>query len=545
MSAAESSTGLPAVGPPSAFAPLRQRLFALIWIATVLGNVGSFMRDVASAWLVTDLSTSPLAVSAIQAAGTLPAFLLAIPAGVLSDILDRRHLLIGILCCLAAVSALLSLLAATGNTSVESLIILTFLGGTGAALAAPSWQAIVPELVSKADLRSAVALNSLGFNVARATGPALGGLLVATLGAAVTYTFDMVSDLVVIAVLLLWKRNAMGDDALRERFGSAMRAGLRYARASAAMRSLLVRAVLFFVGASSVWSLLPIVARRDLGGGPGLYGLLLGSVGVGAIVGALTMPRMRRALGQDGLLIGAMLATGLVTGLMATIDTVELAIGATFILGMAWIAVLTTMNGTVQSILPDWVRGRGLAIYMTAQGAGMTAGSLGWGFLASEVGTDTALLCAAAFLVVLGLATLVRRVALPTGDDDLSPANHWADPDLHEMPENDRGPVLVTIAYDVAAHDRPAFLATINRLSEERRRDGAYAWGIMEDAARPERLVEWFFVESWAEHLRQHRRVSKADADIQSDLRAFHHGDKPPIVTHLLGLDHRSGHPAR
>jgi MFS family permease len=228
VSTAESGALHSPANSPSAFAPLRQKLFAILWLATVLGNVGSFMRDVASAWLVTDLSPSPLAVAAIQAAGTLPVLLLAIPAGVLSDILDRRHLLIGILGALACVSGCLSILAASGQASVASLVALTFLGGIGAALAAPSWQAIVPELVPRGDLKAAVALNSLGFNIARAIGPAIGGLLVAVLGAATTYLFDVASDLLVIAALLWWKRKAAADDVLREHFGGALRAGLRF-----------------------------------------------------------------------------------------------------------------------------------------------------------------------------------------------------------------------------------------------------------------------------------------------------------------------------
>ena len=537
MSAAENAAPGDPAATPGAFAPLRQRLFAILWLATVLGNVGSFMRDVASAWLVTDLSSSPLAVSAIQAAGALPAFLLAVPAGVLSDILDRRRLLVALIAFLAAVSALLSLLAATGNASIESLIALTFLGGVGAALAAPTWQAIVPELVARPDLKAAVALNSLGFNIARAIGPALGGLIVAVLGAAATYLFDIASDILVIAALLWWKRRAGGDDVLREHFGGALRAGLRYARASATLRTVLIRAVLFFLCASAIWALLPVVARRELGGGPGLYGLLLGSVGVGAITGAVVMPRLRAGLGQDRLVLGAFILMAAVTAFLATTGAAVPALCATFLLGVAWIAVLATLNGTAQAILPDWVRGRGLALYLMAQAGAMTVGSLAWGAYAARTSTATALLTSAGLLALLAVATALRRVPLPAGEADLTPSGHWAEPETASAPERDRGPVLVSIAYRVDPQDRAAFLQAIGRLSEARRRDGAHAWGVAEDAADPERLVEWFFVESWAEHLRQHRRVSKADADVQAELLRWHSGPEPPAVTHLLGLD--------
>ena len=538
MSATESGAPPPRQSA-GAFAPLAQRLFAVLWVATVLGNVGSFMRDVASAWLVTDLSSSPLAVSAIQAAGALPAFLLAVPAGVLSDILDRRHLLVGLLIFLGTVSLLLSLLAATGQASVESLVMLTFLGGVGAALAAPSWQAIVPELVPRSDLRAAVALNSLGFNIARAIGPAAGGLIVAVLGAAATYLFDVVTDLLVVGALLWWRRKAASDDGLREHFGGALRAGLRYARASRPLRAVLVRSTLFFLCASAIWALLPIVARRELGGGPGLYGILLGSVGAGAIAGAIVMPRLRTRLGHDGLILAAFVLMAAVIAFVATTNAAIPAVAGTFLLGIAWIAVLTTLNGTAQAVLPDWVRGRGLAIYLTAQGGAMTAGSLLWGAYAARAGTSLALLTAAGLLILLAAFIGVRQSALPAGEADLTPSGHWAEPEMAAAPDHDRGPVMVSIAYRVRAENRPAFLEAIGRLSAERRRDGAYAWGVAEDAADPERLVEWFFVESWAEHLRQHRRVSKADADMQADLARHHVGPVPPVVRHLLGLDPR------
>src|SRR3712207_2255182 len=268
-----------ATPPPGTFAPLHHRVFAVIWAATVLGNIGTFMRDVSSSWLVTDLSASPAAVAMIQAAGTLPVFLLAIPAGVLSDILDRRRFLIAIQIGLAVVSTILAALAWTGSVSVASLVALTFLGGVGAALMTPAWQAIVPELVPRPDLKGAVALNSLGINIARSIGPALGGLLLATLGAAAVYSIDILTYVVVGAALLWWRRDAGSDDGLREHFGGALRAALRYARASHELHRVLWRAVLYFAFASAVWALLPIVSRQEIGGGPRFFGVMLGKIG--------------------------------------------------------------------------------------------------------------------------------------------------------------------------------------------------------------------------------------------------------------------------
>ncbi len=529
-----------APSPSSAFSPLRQPVFAVLWAATILGNIGTFMRDVASAWLVTDLSGSPSAVAMIQVAGTLPIFLLAIPAGVLSDIVDRRKLLIGVQILLGLVSASLLALALTNSLTVEILVGLTFLGGVGAALMGPTWQSIVPELVPKTDLRNAIALNSLGFNIARSIGPALGGVLLVTFGAAATYGADVLSYVLVIAALLWWRRPAGADDELREHFGGAFRAGLRYARASRELHRVLLRATLFFICASAIWALLPLVARRLLEGGAGFYGLLLGAVGAGAIIGAIVLPRFRARIGVDRLMLGAALVTAAITAALAAAPPQWLAVILLLILGSAWIAALTTFNGTIQAILPNWVRGRGLAIYLTVFNGASAAGSLLWGLIAEAIGLQGALLAAALALVVVAFAAL--RLPLPEGEADLTPSSHWPEPAIAEPVEHDRGPVTITIEYRIARENRAAFMAAISRLAPERRRDGAFAWGVSEDAASPERIVEWFMVESWAEHLRQHKRVSQADADLQAEVVRFHTGPVPPIVTHLLGLPaHRDG----
>jgi predicted MFS family arabinose efflux permease/quinol monooxygenase YgiN len=526
MSAAKSSGG--------SFAPLRQPVFAVLWTATVLGNTGSFMRDVASSWLMTDLSASPAAVAMVQAAGTLPIFLLAIPAGVLTDILDRRKFLIAIQLLLASVSITLMLLAQMDMLSVSALIALTFLGGVGAALMGPTWQPIVPELVKREDVKSAVALNSLGINIARSIGPAAGGLLLAAFGAGVTYGADVASYFIVIAALLWWPRAKNADDALAERFLGAFRAGLRYTRASRPLHVVLLRAVVFFVFASAVWALLPLVARQLLGGDASFYGILLGAVGAGAIGGALIMPKLRERLDADGLLLGAAVVTALVMAVLSLAPPRPVAVIALLFLGAAWITALTTLNGAAQSILPNWVRGRGLAVYLTVFNGAMTAGSIGWGAVGEAAGVSGTLLIGAAGLAAAGF--LMHRVKLPAGDMDLVPSNHWPEPLVAEPVAHDRGPVLVLIEYTVEKQHRAAFLHAIHQLSQERRRDGAYGWGVTEDSAEPRKIVEWFMVESWAEHLRQHKRVSNADADIQGKVLGYHTGPEKPVVRHFLTI---------
>ncbi len=403
----------------------------------------------------------------------------------------------------------------------------------------PTWQAIVPELVPRHDVKNAVALNSLGINIARSIGPAAGGLLLAAFGAALTYGADVASYAVVIAALLWWPRAPDAGDALSERFAGAFRAGLRYARASRELHVVLLRAAVFFACASAVWALLPLVARGLLGGDARFYGIMLGCIGAGAILGALALPSLRKRWDGDGLLLGVAIVTAFVMACLALAPPKGPALVLLLLLGAAWIVALTTLNGAAQAILPNWVRGRALAVYLTVFNGAMTAGSLCWGLVAQSIGVPATLVAGAGCLLVAGF--LFHRVKLPPGDSDLVASNHWPEPLTAEPVAHDRGPVLIQIEYRIAAADRAAFLKELRLLSAERRRDGAYAWGVTEDAADPERLVEWFMVESWAEHLRQHRRVSRTDADLQAGLTRFHRGEDKPVVRHLLTLaPHRS-----
>ncbi|SEO90082.1 Predicted arabinose efflux permease, MFS family [Luteibacter sp. UNC138MFCol5.1] len=525
-------------GLSDSLAPLRHATFAILWVATVLGNTGTFMRDIASSWMVTELGGGPAAVSLIQAAGSLPIFLLAIPAGVLSDILDRRRFLIAVQVLLACVSATLMMLAATGNLSIAALIALTFVGGIGAALIGPTWQSIVPELVERKELKDAVALNSLGINIARAIGPAAGGLILAGMGAAVTYGTDVCSYFLVIAALVWWRRKTAAETALPENFLGAFRAGLRYTKASRELHVVLIRAAVFFAFASAVWALLPLVARGTLHGGAGFYGVLMGAVGAGAIGGALLLPKMRAKCSADALLLGASLLSALVMAVLALVPDKLVALLALLVLGGAWIMSLTTFNGVAQGILPNWVRGRALAVYLTVFNGAMAAGSIGWGALAEAIGVGPALLASALGLVVA--ACIMRAMPLPSAELDLTSAHQWAEPLVAEPVANDRGPVLILVEYDIARDRLPAFLAVLERFSMERLRDGAYAWGVTQDSGNPERIVEWFMVESWAEHLRQHERFSHAGADLQTEALAFHRGSSPPSVTHLIGVHARA-----
>lgn len=527
-----ASPSAPVPGPTGgAWAPFRHRMFLVIWLAVLVSNTGTWVRDVASGWLMTELSPSPLLVAFVQAATTLPVFLLSLPAGALADILDRRRLLVGVQALLLLVGLALAAASHGGAMTPGLLLGLTLVGGVGAALAGPAFQSTVPELVGRAELRPAVALNSLGINLARAIGPALGGLIVATAGVAAAYLVDAASYVLVILAFLWWRREAPARDLPPEAFGAALRTGLRYAAASAPLQRVLLRAGAFFLFASAYWALLPLIAREVLQADAAFYGVLLASIGAGAVAGALLLPRLRLAGGT--LVMGGTVLTAAVAAALALGPARWLAPLILFVAGGAWIAVLTSLNVAAQTVLPDWVRARGLALYLTTFFGAMTAGSALWGAAAQAASIEAALALAAAGGVVAGLGA-ARWAPLPAGEADLTPSMHWPEPATAGPIPGERGPVMIRVVYRVAAEDRRAFLQALHGLSRSRRRDGAFGWRVFEDAADPTRFEEVFQTASWLEHLRQHRRTTRADAALQDIVARFHQGSAPPEVRHLL-----------
>ncbi|WP_300530475.1 MFS transporter [Maricaulis sp.] len=525
-------------GPWSAF---KSRAFLVIWTATLIANTGTWMRDVASGWLMTDLAPSPAMVALVQAATTLPIFVLALPAGALADIIDRRKMLIVMQSFLLLVAAVLAVFVATGTMTVWILLGLTFAGGIGAAMTQPAFQAVVPELVERPQLRSAVALNSMGINVSRAIGPALGGTLIAVAGVVSAYILDAIFTLAIILAFLWWKRPQPKQTLPAEAFFPAMATGLGYVARSGDMHRVLVRAFAFFFFGSAYWALLPLIARTVLEGDATFYGLLMASIGTGAVLGAVLLPRFAKGQPAGRLVLIGSLATMIVIAALALIEWKEAAIGLLFVAGGAWIIVLTNLNVAAQSSLPNWVRARGLAIYLTVFFGAMTVGSILWGQLAARVGIEMALFIAAGSGTVA--AILAAFFPLPKGDQDLTPSGHWPEPSVGSQPDNDRGPVMISIEYQIPAGARAAFLEDIYALSRRRKRDGAYGWRVFEDAEHADRFTEVFFAPSWLAHLRQHERVTKDDAELQDRVRAHHAGEAPPQVRHQLAA-HASDKPA-
>ena len=520
----------------SPWSPFRHPSFTVLWTATVVANIGTWMYNAASGWLMTNLNPDPFIVSMVQVATTLPMFLFALPAGALSDIIDKRKFLIAGEAATTLLSAIYAGIVWLDLATPGNLLLFTFLIGAAGALTAPAWQSIVPQLVPRQDLQPAVAANSVGFNVSRAVGPALGGLIVASIGIAAPFWLNAASNLGIVGALLWWRSLRTSTSRLPvERFGSAIRVGFRHARNNPHLQATLIRAAAFFLFASAYWALLPLVARTQIAGGPDLYGYLLGAIGAAAVSAALGLPWLKARLGPDRLVAVGTLGTALAMILFAFARNPATALAGSAVAGASWIAVLASLNVSAQVALPDWVRGRGLAIYVTAFFGCLSLGSAIWGQVAGMVGLPAAHIIAA--LGALVAIPLTWRWKLQTGAGlDLTPSMHWPAPIVASEIEHDRGPVLVTIEYRIDPNDREPFLAALEKLARERRRDGAYAWGVFEDAAEVGRMVETFLVESWLEHLRQHERVTNADRVLQETVHRFQI-DGTPKITHLIAAE--------
>jgi MFS family permease len=516
----------------SAWVSLRRELFRSLWIAAVVSNLGTWMHEVGASWLMTQLAPSPLMVSLIQTSEALPVFLLALAAGALADVVDRRRLLIFSQSWMLAAAAGLGLLTVLHLTTPHLLLAFTFLLSFGNALNGPAWQAIVPELVPRAELPAAVSLNSVGFNVARAAGPALGGLVVAAVGSGAVFLLNAVSFLGVIVVLYRWRRAPSQSALPAERVLGAMRAGVRYVIHAPSMHSVLIRVTLFMLGASALWSLVPLFARQNLGRGAAGFGVLLGFFGVGAVIGGSFLPRLQSELGIQRLLHAAALLFAGALALMALWRRFPVGCAAMFAAGFAWTSELSTFNTSVQLNAPAWVRGRALAVYQLSYFAGLGAFSALWGSVAVHLGVAHALLIAALALGA-GLA-VAARFHVPMGEGhDLEPSSRpW--PVVLNPPQAESGPVLITMEYRIDPQRNAEFARAMLDLRRVRRRDGAMRWGLFEDVIQPGRYLETFVVESWAEHLRQHERATMGDREIWERVRSFHLDEGPPTVSHLL-----------
>ncbi len=495
--------------------------FTVILIASSASNVGFAMFDTSSNWLMTSLNPDPMMVSAVQVATTLPMFLLTLPAGALTDIIDARRMLIGAQIAVTAISIVFASVVAMHWATPTVLLATAFcLGGSG-ALAAPAWLVITPMLVPKPDLDSAIAINNASYNVSRAVGPAIAGLGIAAFGIALPFWCFCAGNFAVLGALFWWRAPRRTRETLpAERLLSALRTGLRYARNNRDLDATLIRAVAFFPFASAYWALLPLVARTQMHNGPEVYGILLGMVGVGSILGSFVLKSLKERLGPDRLATLGTLGTILALGLYGAAREPAIAVLASLIAGASWITMMTTLFVSAQVALPEWVRGRGLALFLTAFFGAMTLGSAIWGKVASLEGLSTALYVAAAGAAV-GMALTARWRLQTAAELDLTPSMHWRTPVFVHPIEDDQGPILVTVEYLVDPKDIRPFLALLHEIGLERKRDGAYAWGAFEDTQIGGRIVETFLIQSMLELKHLRTRVTIADRMIEEQARSF------------------------
>jgi MFS family permease len=531
---------LPAEKRLSGFEPLGVPVFRDLWLASIVSNLGGWMQDTAGTWLMTVLTPSPLLIALMQTAASLPVVILGLLAGATADIFDRRRLLMFWQAWMLTAVAILSVLTFFDIISPWILLILTFLLNIGTAMNSPAWQAIVPEVVPRAQLPDAVSLNSAGFNLARALGPALGGLAIAaysraTTGAASVFLLNSLSFVGVILVLYRWQRNPLFKSALpAERIQGSVRAGIRYLRYAPMLQAAFMRTFIFTLFVSSVWALLALVARNDMHQGAMGYGILNGSMGFGAVIGATNLPRVRRVLSADAIIASASSVFVATIAVLALIRTPWIIIPMLVAGGFAWTSAMSTLNLAVQISVPAWVQARALGAYQMIFAGGMALGGVIWGYIAEHVSTSRSLICAAAGLAVT-LPLSLRFHVLRGVQPDFSPHLYSLPaPKLASEREDSDGPVRVSIDYRIDPHDYAAFTKAIHQLRDVRLRDGAIRWGVYQNASDPGHLNETFVTESWLEYLRQRERFTASDLAIRDLVWSFHRTSDPPRISHMF-----------
>ncbi|GKS82954.1 MULTISPECIES: MFS transporter [unclassified Acidovorax] len=515
----------------SPFAPLQVPVFRMLWLTWLAANTCMWMNDVAAAWLMTTLTTSPVLVALVQTASTLPVFLLGLPSGALADILDRRRYFIATQFWVAVVALVLCVAILMGGMTAPLLLALTFANGIGLAMRWPVFAAIVPELVSRQQLPAALALNGVAMNASRIIGPLLAGAIIASVGSAWVFVLNALLSVVAGFTIMRWRRTHVPSPLGRERLTSAMRVGVQFVRESPRMRAVLWRISVFFLHATALLALLPLVARDLEGGGAGTFTLLLASMGAGAIAAALFLPRLRQAMSRDTLVSRGALLQAASTAVIAIAPNVYVAVPAMVLGGMAWITTANSLSVSAQLALPNWVRARGMSIYQMAIMGATAAGAALWGQVASLTTVHMSL-ALAALTGTAAMALVQRWVVDRTMEEDLSPSTAFKLPVAPTTPE--RGHVVVTIEYHIDPARAAEFRALMQESRRSRLRQGALDWQLQHDIADPSRYVERIVDESWTEHLRRFDRVTASDVALRDRKLAFHTGEAPPVVSRYL-----------
>ena len=516
----------------SPWAPLRQRVFAWLWVGVLISGMGTWMQTLGAQWLLIDSPNAAAVVALVQVANTVPVMLLAMPAGVLADSFDKRWLLFAVQVYFLLAGVSLLVLTLVGRMPPSLLLVFTFLLGAGAAVQLPAWQASTPELVPRHQIRSAARLEMVGVNVSRAAGPALAGLVIARFGVAAVFALNALSVIPLAVGLLFWHRRPTSVPGGRERFLPALRAGGRYAWHDTDVRRILLRLAVFLLPASALWALLPLVATRQLGVGPGGYGVMFAALGLGAIAGALVLGRVRRVLSTTATLTTAGLLMALCLLALVAVHGYPAALVTLVGAGLAWTATISTLVGELQLFLPQWVMARGMAIWTMVFTGCQALGALLWGVVANQVDL------VATFTVTAGLAAAVAGIGLfwrvpDASADALDPVAYWGEARVALRPDPSVGPVQIAVSYTVAAGREQDWLAAMADLRRSRLRSGATRWELNRDAAHPDRFIEQFWVPTWEEHQRQHEgRLTARDQAVEQTALSF--SDPPATAAHFL-----------
>ena len=503
-----------------------------MWGAQFVSNVGSWMQTVGAQWLMLALTGSAAYVGFVQTAASLPIVLFAVAAGTIGDLVNRRRFLLVTQAVMLVAAAALGLLALKHLITPWVLLALIFAVGTGQALTSPTWQTLQPELVPPAERQQAISLGAVNQNLARAVGPAIGGLVLAASSAGTLFLINAATFIAVIAVIAWWHGSQRQDALPREHVGQAIRAGGRYVAASPVLRIILLRAGLFVFFAASVWALLPLIAQRQLHLGSGGYGLLLGCVGVGAVIGAALLPRLRQKLTSGAQLTAGSLALAVVAFVLGLVHVTAVVAVALVLGGMAWILSLSTLSSLYQLSLPQWVKARGMSFYLIVFQGGNAAGSAVLAVLAERIGLSPTLLIAAAGLALGPLAGL-RYPFRQLKPDELVPSGDWPEPQLPDDGEPS-GPVLVTFEYHAIPSREADLVAALEDAKFSRRRTGASSWRLWRDSTQEDRILEQFVVASWDEHVRQRLRITKRDQERYEAIQTLTDPARPTTVTHWL-----------
>jgi MFS family permease len=523
-----------ALAAAPALAPLHGRTFRMLWLAWLAANMTMWMNDVAAAWLMTQLTTSPLMVALVQTASTLPVFLLGVPSGALADILDRRRYFAATQLWVSVNALVLAAFVFAGALSAPLLLTLTFVNGIGLAMRWPVFAAIVPEIVPRHQLSPAIALNGIAMNLSRIVGPVLAGVLLAAFNDAVVFALNAVLAALAFGMILTWKHEPKASALPGERFVGALRVGVNFARQSPRLRLVLLRVFLFFLQSTALIALLPLVARDMHGGGPATFTVMLACLGGGAIVAALCFPAWRARWTRDQFIWAGTLVQGVLSVLIVYVHELWIALPAMVLVGMAWISAANSMTISAQLALPDWVRARGMAIYQTALMGGSAASSLIYGQMAGWFGVPAAV-AAAAGVGAIGLLAMRNMKLEGRPDPDFTPAAPGSLPEPAVDVDPDDGPVMVTVEYLIDPARASAFVGVMERTRRARLRQGALSWGLFRDAAHPERWIEYFVDENFVEHQRRLERFSAFDEGLRRERLAFHLGDAPPRPRRYIG----------